>query len=120
MKSAKPNASAEINRSVEMEIRENIHELTPASDGLRQAEIIGDEIPANSIGPFLRRVTEASRREIKHLIDELQTLDKKLEADGDRIQRDTAEYVDLSQGVMQLTSIIAETVRKLPGARSFG
>ena len=116
MKCAKPNGSAEISQSLEMEIRENIHELSRASDVVRQAEIAGDEIGANSLSPFLQRVAEASRREIEYLIRDLQALDKKLQADVSRIQRDMEEYVELSQGVMQLTSIFADSARKLPGA----
>jgi hypothetical protein len=116
MKSARPNGSAEINQSLEMEISENIHELTRTSSAFRQVEIAGDEIAANSVGPFLRRISEASRRDIKHLIDELQTLDKKLETDGDRIQRDIEEYANLGLHVMQLTTIIADSVKELPDA----
>jgi len=116
MKSAKSNGSAEISQSLELEIRENIHELTRDSDVVRQAEIAGDEIAAHSLSPFLQRVADVSRREIECLVRELQTLDKKLQDDVSRIQHDMEEYVELSQGVMQLTSIIADSVRKLPGA----
>jgi len=115
MKSMKPNGSAEISQSLEMEIRESIPEITRTSDAVRQAEIAGDEIASKSLGPFLQRVAEASRREIEYLIRDLQTLDKKLQADVSRIQHDMEEYVELSQGVMQLTSIIGDSVRKLPG-----
>jgi hypothetical protein len=108
IKSAESNGLTEINQSLEMEIRENIHELTHTSSAFRQVEIAGDEIAANSVGPFLRRISEASRRDIKHLIDELQTLDKKLETDGDRIQRDIEEYANLGLHVMQLTTIVTE------------
>jgi hypothetical protein len=120
MKNAKRNGSAEISQSVEMEITENIHELMGTGDVVRQAEIAGDEIAANSLSPLLQRVAEASRREIEYLIRELEALDKKLQADVSRIQRDMEEYVELSQGVMQLTSIIADSVRKLPGAPGIG
>ena len=116
MKSAKPNGSAEINQSLEAEISANINELTRTSSAFRQVEIAGDEIAANSVGPFLRRISESSRREIKHLIDELQTLEKKLETDGDRIQRDIEEYANLGLHVMQLTTIIADSVKELPDA----
>ena len=85
MKSAKLNESTKISQSSEIDFGGNIHELLVTRDALRQADIAGDEIAANSVGPFLLRVSEASRREIKHLIDELQKLDKKLENDGDRI-----------------------------------
>jgi hypothetical protein len=42
-------------------------------------------------------------------------LRKKLQTDGTRIQRDIAEYAELSHQLMQLTSIIADSVKKLPG-----
>ena len=54
--------------------------------------------------------------EIDSLINELQTLRRKLHTDGDRIQRDIAEYGELAQQVMQLTKIISESVKKLPTA----
>jgi hypothetical protein len=101
MKSAKPDGSTEINRSSEMDLGGNIRELTRASD--------------DGLGTLLRRVSETSRREIENLVGELQTLDKKLLTDGNRIQRDIEEYAELSQQVMQLTAIIADSVRKLPG-----
>jgi hypothetical protein len=43
-------------------------------------------------------------------------LHKKLQTDGDRIQRDIAEHAELSQQVMQLTNIISDSVKKLPRA----
>ena len=52
---------------------------------------------------------------IESLIVELKTLHKKLQTDGDRIQRDIAQHADLSQQVMQLTNIISNSVKKLPG-----
>ena len=73
-----------------------------------------DDISANGLGTLLRRVSETSTREIENLIDELEGLRKKLQTDGTRIQRDIAEYAELSQQLMQLTSIIADSVKKLP------
>ena len=52
--------------------------------------------------------------EIDSLISELQTLRRKLRTDGERIQRDIRDYAELSQQVMQLTTIISESVGKLP------
>jgi len=59
-------------------------------------------------------VSEASTREIESLIDELHGLRKKLEGHGERIQSDIAKYAELAQGVMQLTAIISDNVKKLP------
>jgi hypothetical protein len=116
MKSAVLKESTKISQSSEIDVGGNIHELlvTRPSDAIRQADIAGDEIAVNSVVPFLRRVSEASRREIKDLIDALQTLDEKLQTDGDRIQRDVEEYAELSKHVMQLTTIVSDSVRELP------
>ena len=120
MKSAKLNESTKITRSSEIDVGGNIHELlvTRAGDALRQVDFAGDEIAVNSVAPFLRRISEASRREIKHLVDALQTLDKKLETDGDRIQREIEEYTELSKHVMQLTTIVSDSVNSLPTTSS--
>jgi hypothetical protein len=53
--------------------------------------------------------------EIDGLLSELQTLRRKLQTDGNRIQRDIVEHAELSQQVMQLTKIISDSVKKLPG-----
>jgi hypothetical protein len=116
MKSAKLNESTRISRSSEIDVGGNIHDLlvTRGSDAVRHTEIAGDEIAVNSVAPFLRRVSEASRREIRHLVDALEMLDRKLQTDGDRIQRDVEEHIELSKHVMQLTAIISESVNSLP------
>jgi len=79
-----------------------------------QSEATDVEISADNLTALLRRVSEASTREIENLIGDLQSLRKKLHTDGNRIQRDVAEHAELSQQVMQLTSIISESVKKLP------
>jgi vacuolar-type H+-ATPase subunit I/STV1 len=111
--------STKISQSSETDVGGNIHELlvTCPTDAIRQVDIAGDEMAVNSVAPFLRRVSEASRREIKDLVDALQTLDKKLQTDGDRIQRDVEEYTELSKHVMQLTTIVSDSVKELPRAR---
>jgi hypothetical protein len=116
MKSARLNESTKIGQSSEIDVGGNIHELlmTRASDAFRQVDITGDEIAVNSVAPFLRRISEASRREIKHLVDALQTLEEKLQTDSDRIQRDVEEYTELNKHVMQLTTIISDSVNTLP------
>jgi hypothetical protein len=117
MKVAKPNGSAEINRQSDVDVRGNIHELT-LGDGLhRQVENTNGEMSASGLGTLVRRVSEASRREIGNLVGELQMLDKKLQTDGDRIQHYITEYAELNQQVMQLTTIISDSVKKLPEVR---
>ena len=116
MNIARPLGSAEIEKSSEVEVGENIHEFARGGAAFRQSESADDEMSTDNLCTLLRRVSETSTREIENLIGELQTLRKKLQADSNRIQRNIAEYAELSQQVMQLTGIISESVKKLPGA----
>jgi len=79
-----------------------------------------DELPDNSLDMLLGRVSEKPKREIENLIDELQTLHNKLEADRSRIHRDIVEYTGISQQVMQLPTIIADSVKSLPSTPGIG
>ena len=115
MRSTKSNGSTEIIESLEKEIGTNIHELTRKSAAFRQPENGDGETSATDLGMLLRRVSEGSTREIDGLINELHALRKKLETDGNRIQSDIVRYAELSQGVMQLTAIISDNVKQLPG-----
>jgi len=115
MSSAKLNGSAEINQSSEMDVRRNTHELAHASGALRQVENSDDEVAANSLETLLRRVSEVSTGEIESLVDEFHGLRKKLQTDLSRIQRDIAQYRELSQAVMQLAAIISDGMKELPG-----
>jgi hypothetical protein len=114
MKSAKANGSAEMDQTLEKDIGGNIRALARSSAILHRPENGNGEMSSDNLGSLLRRVSEASTREIETLIDELHGLRKKLESHGERIQTDIARYAELSQGVMQLTTIIADNVKKLP------
>jgi hypothetical protein len=81
----------------------------------RQTESNDGEMSGEHLGTLLRQVSKASMGEIESLIVELKTLHKKLQTDGDRIQRDIQDHAELSQQVMQLTKIISDSVKKLPG-----
>jgi methyl-accepting chemotaxis protein len=117
MEAAKRNGAAEINKSSELDFSLKIHELTRNRSAFRQVQNTDDEMSANDLGTLVRQVSEASRREIGNLVDELQALDKKLQTDADWIQRSIEEYAGLSQQVTQLTTIISESVKQLPEAR---
>ena len=81
----------------------------------RQTESNDGEMLGEHLGTLLRQVSKTSIGEIYSLIVELKTLHKKLKTDGERIQRDIAEHAELSHQVMQLTRIISDGVKKLPG-----
>jgi hypothetical protein len=115
MNIARPVGTAEIEKSLEVEIGGNIHELARGSTAVfRQGEGADAETSTDNLAGLLRRVAESCTREVEGLIGELQALRRKLSTDGNRIQREIAEYTELSQQVMQLTSIISESVKKLP------
>ena len=114
---AEPLGSAE-DKSLELELGRNIQKLTRGGAALRQPASGDGETSAENLSNLLRQVSKTSMGEIDNLISELQTLRRKLQTDGDRIQRDITEHAELSQQVMQLTKIISDSVKKLPGASS--
>jgi hypothetical protein len=114
MRITKSNGSTEVDQSLEKDIGASIHALTRSSGAYRRPENGNGEMSGDNLATLLRRVSEASTREVEGLIDELHGLRKKLESDGERIQSDIAKYAELSQGVMQLTTIISDNVKKLP------
>jgi Mg2+ and Co2+ transporter CorA len=96
-------------KSPDAKVRRNIRELPRV-----QAE--RDDVPksADDLAALMRQLSDSPTHEIEKLIDALQALRKKLQNAGNRIQRDIAEYAELSEQVMQLTSIICDGVQKLP------
>ena len=130
MSPVKPLDAKPLDGSIETEVEGNIRELMRRDGaGFRQGPQqasnqainhgAGDsEVSANNLNTLLRRVAGNSAREIDDLIGELQNLRDRLDADGHRVQRDIMDYADLSQAVMQLTKIISESVKKLPGSPS--
>jgi hypothetical protein len=105
------NVSPNINESSEMDFSEAICDLTSARNAVH------GEVEAAGAGILVRRLSEAPRREIEELIGKLETFLEKLETDGVGIQADIEEYAQLNQRVMQLTTIVADSVGKLPNPR---
>jgi hypothetical protein len=112
---AEPLVFAE-DKSSELEVGKHLYSRPRAGPAFQQTESGDGELSAENLGNLLRRVSKTSIGEIDSLISELQTLRKKLQTDGERIQRDIAKHAELSQQVMQLTTIISDSVKKLPGA----
>ena len=106
--------TTENDESLEVEIGKNVHGLKRAGAAFRHLENADDEMSGGNLRTLLDLVTERSRREVESLIDELHGLRQKLENDHERIQSAIARHSELSQGVMQLASIISVHVKKLP------
>jgi hypothetical protein len=120
MRIFKSNKSTNIHQSLEREIGQNIQNLRRTNATFRHPEDSNDEMSANNLGARFRRLMEVSTREIESLIEQLQELRKKVHSDGDLIQNYFARYEGLSQGVMQLTAIISNNVKRLSPARDIG
>ena len=115
--------SPEIGKSEDVDVEGNIRELVRRdSSAIRQAAS-ESEGAANNLSSLMRRVAGTSTREIDNLISELRILREKLQADGNRVQRDIEEYAALNQSVIQLTKIISDGmthVRELPEVSGAG
>ena len=60
------------------------------------------------VSSLVSQISGQSIREIDHLIEGLKGVRKKLDDDGDRIQRDIGEYGTFSQSIIELTKIVSE------------
>ena len=89
MNIARPLGSAELEKASEVDVGGNIHELARGSSAVFRPGEGGDgEVSADNLAGLLRRVAEASAREVDSLIGDLQALRRKLNTDGNRIQRE--------------------------------
>ena len=105
------NGSPNIGETSEVDFSETICDLTSAMNAVH------GEVEAADAGILVRRLSEAPRREIEDLIGKLETFLEKLETEGVRIQADIEEYAQLNQRATQLTTIVADSVQKLPNPR---
>jgi hypothetical protein len=99
----------------EPELEGNIRTVVWDSAAAREAvEGEDDEVSAGDLAASLRQLSKESIDEIDRLMVELQTLRRKLKADGDRIERDIMEHASLSEQATKLTKIVFEGVKQLP------
>src|SRR6266545_4080476 len=110
----KTRESAEIDTSAETEVEGEIREFVRRDVvGLRRQPESDSELVANNINQLLQRVAGTSVQEIDKLITELQTLRDTLQSEAARVQREIVEYATLTQGALQSTKIIAESLTNL-------
>jgi hypothetical protein len=81
-----------------------------------QPLVDGGDQGAQQVNSLIQRVAGASVMEIEKLISELQTLRDFLRSEGDRVQREIAGYVQLSDAAMKSTKIIADSVTQWKSA----
>jgi methyl-accepting chemotaxis protein len=104
-----PLRADESKESLEVEGRRIFRELARAQAASGDVKTSADDLAA-----LLHRLSDVPSQEIEKLIDALQALRQQLQNAGNRIQRDIAEYAELSGQIMQLTTIISDSVKKLP------
>jgi hypothetical protein len=115
MKIAKAIEAVEAGQLTDTGDKQKVNESNAGKRPLRQVKSNDNETSAGDLDQFLRKVSEASARGIEVLIGELHGLRDKLQSDGSRLQRDIEKHAELSQGVLQLTTIISNGVKKIPG-----
>jgi hypothetical protein len=122
MTMTRSSETAEAGKPAEAQVEGEIREFVRRDVAtLRRNPENDSEMVASNIGSLLQRVAGTSVREIDKLIVELQTLRDMLQNEGARVQREIVEFASLSQGAMQSTRIITESLnqwRKVPDAPS--
>jgi hypothetical protein len=99
----------------EPELEGNIHTVVWDSAAARKAVDGEDEqMSAGDLAASLRETSRVSIAEVDRLIGELQILRRKLQTDGDRIERDIMQHAALSEQATKLTQIVFEGVKQLP------
>ena len=101
-------------KPTEPELEGNIRKPTSASVAVWQAESQDAQVSAGGLGAMLGEVSKVSMEEIDQLISELETLRRKLQNDGDRIERDIRQHAALSEQATRLTKIVSEGMKQLP------
>jgi hypothetical protein len=96
--------------------------ISDVVEGIRDlvaAEIPSVPLPADEAGPglggdkftsLIQKIAATSVEELDRLIGELQQAKAYLQSEGERIERETVGYVQLSQTALESVKIISETV----------
>jgi hypothetical protein len=96
--------------------------ISDVAEGIRDliaAEIPSVPVPADEAGltlggdkftSLIQKIAATSVEELDRLIGELQQAKAYLQSEGERIERETAGYVQLSQTALESVKIISETV----------
>ncbi|HEX2216855.1 MAG TPA: hypothetical protein VHG27_09235 [Xanthobacteraceae bacterium] len=68
------------------------------------------EFAPGNVGGLIERIGGTSIKEIDHLIGELQLVRDYLQAEGERVQREIANYAQVSQAAMASAKIILDSM----------
>jgi len=107
MNVTKPEKSAQATADVEGEIRDLVR-----AEELSQSKPPGEigAEPRDKIVPLIQKIVAPSIAEFERMIAELQEARTYLRSEGDRIQREAARYIELSQTATETVKIISGAV----------
>lgn len=102
-------------KPLEPELEEGIRTMVWDSDSARKA-VEGEDVGMSpgDLTASVRELSRASIDEVDRLMNELQILRRTLKTNGERIERDIAEYATLSSQASQMTKIVIDGVKHLP------
>jgi hypothetical protein len=92
---------------LERDLRERLLRKKSGKAGNSVAVRASDEA-AVEVTSMVSQISAQSIQEVDHLIVGLQGVRQKLDAAGDRIQRDIGQYAAYSQAVIELTKIVSD------------
>ena len=98
----------------EGEIREFIRRDVAS---VRKASDTNIDPSGNGVGTLIQRVSGTTVNEIENLILELQNMQDSLRNEGERVQREIADYVHLSQAANTSIKLITDGVSQWKSAK---
>jgi hypothetical protein len=110
----KTRDTAERDQAVETDVEGEIREFVlrdVVTDAGRRPDS-ESQLVASNINSVLQRVTATSVQEIDKRITELQALSDKLHSEAVRVQRELVQYSTLTQGALQSTKTISESLKQ--------
>jgi hypothetical protein len=93
--------------NVEGEIRDFVRRDVAATRRLSSAD---GELGIGNLNLLIERISGTSIKEIDHLISELQLVRDYLQAEGDRVHREIANYTQVSQAALSSAKIILDSM----------
>jgi len=97
------------------EVRELVrHDFVPPRRRPPERDVSGRDVSGRDVsghvGTLMKRVSEDTLREVDDLIAKLKRRREQLIAESERVQRQIAEYAQMSQSTMKSTKLISESL----------
>lgn len=101
-------AATPLESSVEGEIREFVRR--DVTNPRRLPHVDSTDFGSGNVNFLIERVAGTSIKELDHLISELQTVRDYLQSEGERVQREIANYAQVSQAAMSSAKVILDSM----------